>query len=204
MLIGISGGSGSGKSSFIKELRQYFTEEELALISEDNYYKEWHLQKLDEKGIINFDIPEAIDHDALIKDLTRLNKGEIIHRHEYTFNNDKQVSKEYFIKPAKVYIIEGLFIFHNKELFNKLDLKVLIHAKDELKIIRRIRRDQLERNYPIDDVLYRYEFHVAPSYEKYIKPYIEEMDLIINNNDHFKVAVDLFKCWIKSKLDDLS
>lgn len=199
MVIGISGGSGSGKTSFIKQLRDSFELEELAVISEDNYYKKWELQTIDKNGVINFDIPEAIDHEALLCDVNKLKNGDLVIRKEYTFNNIDHISREIIVRPAKVYIIEGLFIFHNKSLAEILDLKVMIHARDELKIIRRINRDQKERNYPIEDVLYRYEHHVAPAYENYIKPYIEDLDLIIHNNKHFKGALELFKVFITSK-----
>lgn len=200
MLIGISGGSGSGKSSFIHALQKRLTSDDVALISEDNYYKDWDLQLKDSKGIINFDIPEAIDHPALLSDLDKLKRGETIMRKEYTFNNDKKLASDIVVHPAKIYLIEGLFIFHHRPLADLLDLKILIHAKDELKIIRRIQRDQTERNYPIEDVLYRYQYHVGPAYDQYIRPYIDEMDIIINNNTHFQAAIEIFEAWIKSKI----
>ncbi len=197
MFIGISGGSGSGKTSFIQELKNTFGPADLGVISEDNYYKEWKYQLKDENGVINFDIPEAIDHEALIQDLQALQLNQTIVRDEYTFNNPVNTSKKIIIHPAKVYILEGLFIFHQKTIRDLLSLKVLIHAKDELKIIRRINRDQNERNYPIDDVLYRYQHHVAPAYQNFIQPYIEDLDLIINNNRNFNGALALFKAYIR-------
>jgi uridine kinase len=78
-----------------------------------------------------------------------------------------------------------------------MDLSILIHARDELKLIRRIHRDQEERNYPLEDVLYRYQYHVAPAYQKYIAPYLEEIDLTINNNNHFRTGVDLLTSYIR-------
>ncbi len=198
MIIGISGGSGSGKTSFINALQSTFGPKELAVISEDNYYKQWDLQTKDENGVINFDIPEAIDHEALVEDLKLISVGTALERPEYTFNNVLQHPKSIHVQPAKVVILEGLFIFHHKDVSNLLDMRILIHARDELKIIRRIGRDQRERNYPMDDVLYRYQYHVAPAYDRYIKPYIEEIDLIINNNQHFNRALELFKAYIRS------
>lgn len=198
-IIGISGGSGSGKTTFIHELRNTFGEDRLAVVSEDNYYKKWELQTVDENGVINFDIPGAIDHEALLADLHRLAAGETVERPEYTFNNRTAEPRRIIVHPAPVCILEGLFIFHQKQVSELLDLKVLIHARDELKIIRRINRDQIERNYPIDDVLYRYQYHVAPAYDNYIRPHIENLDLVVNNNKHFKVALDLFKAYIREQ-----
>ncbi len=203
MFIGICGGSGAGKTAFINALRNHFAESELGLISEDNYYYPGHLQKLDSNGIVNYDIPEAIDHEAFISDLHKLKAGEKVERKEYTFNNDLQTAKLICIHPAKVYIVEGLFILYHEDTRDLLDLTVLIHAKDNLKIIRRINRDKDERNYPLDDVLYRYQYHVTPAYDKYIKPYIDELDIIINNNQSFDKGVDLLSAYIRVHLERL-
>lgn len=200
MLIGISGGSGSGKTTFIEKIRNNFSTAEVGLISTDNYYRPWNEQFVDENGVINFDIPESIDHLAFLHDLEKLKKHEVVNRPEYTFNNPEATAKMITIEPAKVYIVEGLFIFHDKDIRNILDLTILIHARDELKIIRRINRDKNERNYPIEDVLYRYQYHVAPSYDKYISPYLDEIDLIINNNSNFDRAVNVIRAFIISQL----
>ena len=201
MFIGICGGSGAGKTAFIENLRKRFSEEELGLISEDNYYKPSQFQTMDPQGVINFDIHEAIDHELFIQDLYKLQAGEPVIHKEYTFNNDSQESKTIHIKPARIYIIEGLFILHHEDTRSLLDLSVLIHAKDNLKIIRRINRDKTERNYPLEDVLYRYEHHVAPAYDKYIEPYIDELDLIINNNKSFDRGVDVLTAYIKAQIN---
>ncbi len=200
MFIGICGGSGAGKTAFIQDLRKKFSEDELGLISEDNYYKPAEYQHVDAQGVINFDIPEAIDHEAFIRDLYLLQKGVSVSHKEYTFNNENQDAKQVIIQPAQIFIIEGLFILHHEDTRNLLDLSVLIHAKDNLKIIRRINRDKSERNYPLEDVLYRYEHHVAPAYDKYIDPYVDELDLIINNNKSFDRGLEVLTAYIQSKL----
>lgn len=196
MIIGITGGSGSGKTAFIRELRNRFGEDQLAIVSEDNYYRPRQEQMADENGVLNFDIPEAIEDSALISDILKLKNGQAIVRTEYTFNNDRLSPKEIKTTAAPVIIVEGLFILHRQEIRSLMNLSVLIHARDELKLIRRIHRDQQERNYPLDDVLYRYQHHVSPAYQKYIAPYLDEVDLTINNNKHFLNGVDLLASYI--------
>jgi len=201
MIVGITGGSGSGKTSFIRKLREGFTEDQLCIISQDDYYKPRRLQQLDENGVHNFDIPYAIDNDAFQYDIQALKAGKSITREEYTFNNELATPKLITLKPAKIILVEGIFIFHFEEIRKLLDLKVFLHAKENLKVIRRIKRDQIERNYPLEDVLYRYEHHVMPTYEQYILPYRDECDIVINNNGHFanslEVLIGYFKNMIK-------
>jgi uridine kinase len=129
-----------------------------------------------------------------------LKAGKAIIREEYTFNNKELTPKLLQFNPAPIIIVEGLFILYFEEIRKILDLSLFVQAKDNLKVIRRIRRDQTERNYPIDDVLYRYENHVMPAYEKYIKPFADDVDIIINNNKHFDQALQVVKGFITSYL----
>lgn len=199
-VIGITGGSGSGKTTFIRQLRTSFSEDQLCILSQDDYYKPRAEQKVDDQGIINFDLPYSIDKKAYRKDINKLIDGEIVEREEYTFNNEKKKAKILTFKPAPVIIVEGLFVFHYKKIRSLFDIRIFIHAKENLKVIRRIKRDRVERNYPLDDVLYRYKNHVLPSFEKYIAPYIEEADLVVNNNVGFPAALQVVEGFIQSKL----
>jgi uridine kinase len=199
-IIGITGGSGSGKTTFIKRLKEEFSPTELCVISHDEYYKPREQQKTDEIGIKNFDLPFSIDHARFLKDLKRVISGEVVEKEEYTFNNEKKASATVTYYPAPVILVEGLFVFYNEEVRNLMDLKVFIYAKENLKVIRRIKRDQLERNYPLEDVLYRYENHVLPSYENFIKPFIHEADIVINNNKNFEKALEVIKGFIAQRL----
>ncbi len=200
-IIGITGGSGSGKTTFIQKLMDTFSKEELCVVSQDDYYRPREEQLTDEHGFKNFDLPTSIDGEAFAKELKKLSLGETITRQEYTFNNEKKEPKTLIFKPAPVIIVEGLFVFHLKEVFDVCDLKIFIDAKENLKVIRRIKRDRVERNYPLDDVLYRYENHVLPTFEKFILPYKSEADIVINNNVNFNAALEVVKGFIQSKLN---
>ena len=201
-IIGITGGSGSGKTTFIKYLREAFSLDEVCIVSQDDYYRPREEQEVDDKGIANFDKPYSINKKAFYKDISKLAKGETVEILEYTFNNKLKEPKKIVLKSAPIIIVEGLFVFHYKKVRKQLDLKVFVHAKENLKVIRRIHRDRVERNYPLDDVLYRYQNHVLPAFEKYIEPYMEDADLVINNNVSFDNGLEVFQHFIKSKLKE--
>lgn len=199
-IIGISGGSGSGKTSFLKALRDTFSEKEVCIISQDDYYHPKAMQEIDHNGISNFDKPSSIDLDAFHKDLNHLISGSEISRKEYTFNNDAQEPNSITFKPAPIIIVEGIFVFFHQPIRDLLDLKIFLHAKENLKVIRRIKRDRQERNYPLEDVLYRYEHHVLPTFEKYIEPFRDQVDLVINNNHSFEKGLMVLKGFIHHHL----
>lgn len=199
IVIGISGGSGSGKTCFVRDLTARFCNGEVCFLHQDNYYKPIEQQKKDKEGIENFDLPDSLYLDKFAEDIQKLKNGETVVLTEYTFNNETTESKEITIKPAKVIIAEGLFLFHHKAIKDQLDLSIIIHADDSNRIIRRIKRDSNERNYPVEDVMYRYENHVMPSYRRYIQPYVTEVNMVINNNKSYKGTLDVLSAFIQSK-----
>ncbi len=184
-IVGICGGSGSGKTSLLNGIKEKLKGKSITYISMDDYYLPREEQFTDENGIKNFDLPTAINAKQLAKDLDTLQSGQEVTKAQYTFNNSEADNSTLVLYPAAVYIIEGLFIYHYPELKDRFDLKVYVDASIDQKIIRRIKRDQNERNYPLEDVLYRYEHHVMPSYQAYIRKYKEEADLIINNYNSY-------------------
>ncbi|NNF02289.1 MAG: uridine kinase [Bacteroidia bacterium] len=201
-VIGITGGSGSGKTSLIRTLKSYFKDQSVGFLSQDDYYIPREQQVYDDKGVQNFDLPSSIDIEGFIKDIQKLITGETVTRMEYVFNNEKATPKMLTFKPGKVIIVEGLFILHVPELVELLDLSIFVHARDDQKISRRIVRDQIERNYPLEDVLYRYEHHVMPSYLNYILPYKDSADLVINNNITYDHALAVINSFIERKLTE--
>ncbi|MDN5201508.1 uridine kinase [Fulvivirgaceae bacterium BMA10] len=199
-IIGITGGSASGKTLFLDHLMNSFEEGEICLLSQDNYYKKIDAQPIDENGVENFDAPESIDRVHFLKDIKTLKSGKAIEKEEYTFNNPDAKPKVLKFMPAPILIIEGIFVFHYPEIADLLDLKIFIDAKESIKLKRRIVRDNQERGYDLDDVLYRYEKHVSPTYDMYIEPYKYTSDIVIPNNEHFKKGLEVIVGFLKTKI----
>jgi uridine kinase len=200
-LIGISGGSASGKTFFLDQLLQKIGAANVCLISQDEYYKPKAHQVVDEKGVINFDLPEAIDHRALYTDLQRILNGESIQKKEYTFNNPNRIPKTFHYFPANVILVEGIFVFHYEQIRSLLDLTVFLQSSKNIKFQRRIQRDIVERGYDADHVHYTQEHHVDVAYREFIKPYRRMADLVINNNEKgFDTGMEVLVNHIQSKL----
>ncbi|MGK7392099.1 MAG: uridine kinase [Candidatus Cyclobacteriaceae bacterium M2_1C_046] len=201
-LIGITGGSGAGKSLFLKNLLNKFKPEEVTLISQDNYYFSRDKQPVDENGVKNFDTPQSIDAAQFAEHIKRLRNNESVTLEEYTFNNPKAKPKQLTFNPSPVIVVEGLFVMYFPEIKDQLDLKVFIDAKEHIKLKRRIIRDKVERGYDLDDVLYRYEKHVMPTFYKFLDPLRHEADLVVPNNIHFEKALNVLSGFLRQKLND--
>lgn len=190
-VIGIAGGSGSGKTFFLKCFLNHFKSNEVCLISQDDYYIPVGDLTPEENKLHNFDLPSAINEKHFLEDIKALLNGNTIYKEAYNFNNKKAKPKTLEIKFAPVIIIEGLFIFHFPEIFKLLDLKIFIEADVEIALQRRINRDFIERGYSHEDVLYKWKNHVIPAFNTYLLPYKQLADRNITNNSH--VAEDIIK-----------
>ncbi|MCO6359763.1 uridine kinase [Roseivirga pacifica] len=199
-IIGITGGTGSGKSLFLSSIIKEFDGRDVTCLSQDDYYRPREHQLVDKNGEYNFDRPESIDYEHFAADLKTLSAGKAIEKEEYTFNNPEKKPKLIVRKAAPVILVEGIFIFHYQKIRELIDLKVFIDAKEHIKLKRRLKRDREERGYDANDVLYKYENHIMPSYQKYIYPYKEAADLVIPNNTNFEQALDVLKAFINSKI----
>ena len=199
-LVGITGGSASGKTRFLTQLVNNLNKKQVCLLSQDNYYRNREEQPVDENGVQNFDLPQSIDSEAYARDIKALKNGEKVLRKEYTFNKINVEPKILEFNPAPIIVVEGLFVLYYSEVANLLDLKIFIDTKEHLKLKRRIIRDNEERGYDLEDVLYRYEKHVHPTYERYIEPFKGDADLIIPNNNHFDNALEVVSTYIQSKV----
>ncbi|CAH0996617.1 Uridine kinase [Emticicia aquatica] len=199
-IVGITGGSASGKTYFLNQLLGAFSKDEICLISQDNYYRTQEFVPKDQNNVENYDLPEAIDFELYAQHINDLKNWRTVEHKEYVFNNPNVVPKTLVFKPAPIIVVEGIFVFHSQDVAKLLDLRVFIDAREHVKIKRRIIRDNNERGYDLNDVLYRWENHVAPTYEKYIEPTKYDADIIINNNSHFEKGLAILTAFLKDKL----
>jgi len=184
-IIGIAGGSGSGKTFFLKCFLNHFSSDEVSLVSQDDYYFPVpEGMTAEENKLYNFDLPETIDHDHFEADINSLIAGRSISKKEYTFNNPSLVPKILEIKPAPIIIVEGLFILHFRKIAELLDMKIFMDADGDIALQRRLKRDLAERGYSHDDAMYKWLNHVVPAYKEYLLPYKGECDRVIENNGH--------------------
>ena len=181
-LFGISGSSGSGKSFIVKFLKSSLGPEILSVIYHDNYYKKREDQEKDRQGNYNFDLPSSFHQDELVEDLIKIKSGKSIIRKEYTFNNPKINPISLRVEPKPIVIVEGLFLFNDPNISKFLDKKIFIDCDLNVMIDRRITRDHEKRGYDKSDVLYKYNNHVLPAFNKFILPHKDKSDLIVNNS----------------------
>ncbi|KQN36416.1 uridine kinase [Pedobacter sp. Leaf41] len=181
-IIGIAGGSGSGKTFFLNCFLHHFKQDEVTLVSQDDYYIPAGDMTQEENKLYNFDLPSTIDSEQFLRDIKQLTSGEVVYKKEYNFNNPLAVVKILEIKSAPIIIVEGLFILHFKEIAALLDHTIFVDADEQVALDRRIKRDGLERGYPEDDVLYKWHNHVVPAYKEYLLPYREQCNKVIMNN----------------------
>lgn len=181
-IIGIAGGSGSGKTFFLNCFLHHFKQDEVTLVSQDDYYIPAGEMTQEENKLYNFDLPSTIDSDQFLRDIKQLLSGEVVYKKEYNFNNPLAVVKILEIKSAPIIIVEGLFILHFKEIAALLDHQIFVDADEQVALDRRIKRDGLERGYPEEDVLYKWHNHVLPAYKEYLLPYKGSCDKVVMNN----------------------
>ena len=188
-LVGVAGGSGSGKTTLVRALRESLPDGMACLVSQDDYYHPKEAQHIDANGKVNFDLPTAVDLDALARDLRTLVAGDPILRKEYTFNQEGKAAKLIELRPAPVILVEGLFVLHHQPIRDLFDLRVFIEATEATQLDRRLRRDARERGYATDDVMYQWENHVLPAYRDFLMPYRHLCDLHVVNESGFDRAV---------------
>jgi uridine kinase len=202
LIIGIAGGTGSGKTTVVNQILNELDSEEVTVISQDSYYSKNDNLSYKERCGINFDHPRAIDFELLIKHLKELKKGNVIEQPIYSFVTHNRSTDTLKTHPRKVIIVEGILIFTNKILRDLIDIKIYVHADSDERLIRRLRRDIKERGRSIEEVLQRYQDTLKPMHQQFIEPTKNFADIIIPNDKFNTVAIDIVRTVINERLKD--
>jgi uridine kinase len=200
LIIGIAGGTGSGKTTVVNQIIKQLPTDEVCVISQDSYYNETDNLPYEERAKINFDHPRAIDFDLIIRHLKALKAGNNINQPVYSFVTHNRTKDTIKTHPRKVIIVEGILIFNNKELRDLFDIKIFVHAETDERLIRRLKRDITERGRDIDEVLSRYQSTLKPMHQQFIEPTKNFADLIIPNDRFNTVAIDIVRTVINERL----
>jgi uridine kinase len=190
LIIGIYGGTGSGKTTIVNMIASHFSSNDIEIISQDSYYKDNSDISYEDRCKLNFDHPDAIDFNLLYKHLKKLRKGETVEQPIYDFKIHNRLKKTIQIKPKKILILEGILIMCHAEIRSIFDLKIFINANSKTRMERRIKRDIAERGRSRDEVLKRYIETLKPMHEKFIEPTKIYANYIIENQFNNKLNID--------------
>lgn len=200
LIIGIAGGTGSGKTTVVNQILNQLPNNEVGVISQDSYYKKTDELSYEERTKINFDHPRAIDFELLVSQLKDLKQGKIINQPIYSFVTHNRTKDTLKTHPTKVVIVEGILIFNNAQLRELCDIKIFVHADADERLIRRLKRDTKERGRDLNEVLNRYQDTLKPMHQQFIEPTKNFADIIIPNDRYNTVAVDIVKTVINEKI----
>ena len=200
LVIGIAGGSGSGKTTVVNSIMTKL-KERVVVVPQDSYYKDSSHLPIEERQKINFDHPDAIDFRLLCKQLKELKDGKTIEQPVYSYLTcSRSTTETITVQPADVIIIEGILIFTCKELREQMDIKIFVDADDDDRLMRVMSRDIIERGKTVETVIERYTKTVKPMYLQFIEPSKRYADIIIPQGGHNKVAIDIISATIEKSL----
>ena len=200
ILIGIAGGTGSGKTTLTRHLKEHFGQE-VTVISHDNYYKRQDGKTYEERAKVNYDHPSAFDTDLLIEHLRQLKAGHSIQCPVYSYSDHNRTDRTVEIFPTKVIIVEGILIFQNPTLRDMFDIKIFVETDADVRILRRALRDVEERGRTLQSVVTQYLTTVKPMHEQYVEPSRKYADIVVLEGGHNLVALDMIMQRIQSHID---
>lgn len=198
IIIGVTGGTGSGKTTVTRKIIEEFGDVSLAYIPQDAYYKDQSHLTMDERVLTNYDHPFAFDNDLLSDHIRQLLDGQAVQMPVYDFTQHNRAEETIRVEPKEVIIIEGILIFSDNELRDLMDIKVFVDTDDDIRIIRRIKRDMAERGRSLDSIIDMYTSIVKPMHEQFIEPTKKFADIIIPEGGSNNVAIDLMTTKIRS------
>lgn len=200
MIIGISGGTGSGKTTVANRILESVRASEVVFIQQDSYYRNIEDLPLDIREVANFDHPDALDNDLLIRHVRKLKSGEPIDLPIYDFKTNTRLSETRPLAPKPIVIVEGILIFAEPRLRELMDIKVFVDTPDDIRFIRRLRRDIAERGRTVDSVIEQYTGTVRPMHMQFVEPSKRYADVIIPEGGHNLVSIDLLSGKIRERL----
>jgi uridine kinase len=200
LIIGIAGGTGSGKTTVVRKIIERLPVSEVALLPQDSYYRDSGHLPLEERLEINFDHPDSIEWELLIKQLKELKQGKNIEQPIYSYLTCTRAKETIPVHPCKVVIVEGILVLCNRELCKLMDLKVFVDADADDRLIRVIHRDIVERGRTVEKVLERYEHTLKPMHEQFIEPTKRFADLIVPQGGNNHIAIDILTQYIENNL----
>lgn len=200
LIIGIAGGSGSGKTTVVKAIREQL-KDNVVVIPQDSYYKDLSHATEEEKRVHNFDHPDSIDFELLRHQLKELREGKIVEQPIYSYITCGRSKEETVtVRPADVIIVEGILIFTDPKLRKLMDIKIFVDADDDDRLMRVMSRDIVERGKTVDWVIERYSKTVKPMYLQFIEPSKRYADVIVPQGGHNKVAIEMISARIEKDL----
>ena len=200
MIIGISGGTGSGKTTVANRILESVRADEVVFIQQDLYYRDLKDMPLDYRNQANFDHPDAVDNELLINHLKKLNAGEAVELPIYDFKTHSRLPATTRVEPKPIVIVEGILIFAEPRLLEQMEIKIFVDTPDDLRFIRRLRRDVAERGRTVDSVIDQYMATVRPMHVQFVEPSKRFADVIIPEGGHNLVSIDLISGKIRERL----
>ncbi|MBK8442792.1 MAG: uridine kinase [Sphingobacteriales bacterium] len=200
LIIGIAGGSGSGKTTVVRRIVERLPADQVVVIPQDNYYRDNSHLPLEERRMLNYDHPSAIEFNLLIEHLKKIKKGESIEMPLYSYITHARLPETISISPKSVIIVEGIMLFVEEKLRKLLDIKVFVHADSDDRLMRRIRRDTAERGRDLSETLNQYAETVQPMHLQFIEPTKRYADIILPMGGQNDVAIDMLVARINMKL----
>ena len=200
ILIGIAGGTGSGKTSVAKAILAEFSSSEVVLIQQDSYYHDLKHLHIDERATVNFDHPDAVDFNEMCENLQSLIDGQTVQIPLYNFNTHTRIDDTLTIGNHHIIVLEGILALFDEKIRNMMDIKLYVDTPDDIRIIRRIKRDINKRGRTFESVIEQYYNTVRPMHQQFVEPSKKYADVIIPEGSHNKVAIDIIRTKIVSIL----
>jgi uridine kinase len=200
MIIGICGGTGSGKTTVANSILESVNASEVAFIQQDSYYRNLKDLPLDYRSAVNFDHPDALDNDLLVHHIRKLKAGGSVELPIYDFKTHTRLNETILIEPKPIVIVEGILIYADARLLEQMDIKVFVDTPDDIRFIRRLGRDIAERGRTVDSVIEQYLATVRPMHMQFVEPSKRYADVIIPEGGHNLVSIDLISGKIRERL----